>query len=73
MVDSSIWVTEKDSDRMIYRALGSTGERVSSIGLGGFHIGNPLLESMSIKTMRAAIDGGLPFMDNCWESDRSIS
>ena len=34
---------------MIYRTLGSTGQKVSAIGLGGFHIGNPVLESESLK------------------------
>ncbi len=67
MVDSSVWATEKDSNGMIYRTLGSTGERVSAIGLGGFHIGNPFLESTSIKIIRSAIDGGINFMDNSWD------
>jgi aryl-alcohol dehydrogenase-like predicted oxidoreductase len=52
---------------MIYRTLGSTGEKVSAIGLGGSHIGNPVLESESIKIIRAAIDRGITFMDNCWD------
>ena len=50
---------------MIYRTLGSTGEKVSAIGLGGYHIGNPVLESESLKIIRSAIDGGITFMDNC--------
>ena len=52
---------------MIYRTLGATGERVSAIGLGGFHIGKPETEIDSIKLIRAAIDRGITFMDNCWD------
>lgn len=52
---------------MIYRTLGATGEKVSAIGLGGFHIGKPLLESTSIKIIRSAIERGITFMDNCWD------
>lgn len=52
---------------MIYRPLGKTGERVSAIGLGGFHIGNPPTEQESIRLIRSAIDRGITFMDNCWD------
>ena len=65
--NTSAWATEKKANGMIYRQLGSTGEKVSAIGLGGFHIGNPLLESTSIKIVRTAIDRGITFMDNCWD------
>lgn len=50
-------------DGMIYRKLGSTGERVSAIGLGGSHAGNPG-EADSIRLMRMAVDRGVTFMDN---------
>jgi len=51
-----------------YRALGRTGERVSAIGLGGFHLGKPELpEPESIRIIRAAIDNGINFLDNCWD------
>ena len=50
------------------RMLGQTGEMVSAIGLGGFHIGNPeLSERESIRIIRTAIDNGITFMDNCWD------
>jgi aryl-alcohol dehydrogenase-like predicted oxidoreductase len=50
-----------------YRKLGRTGERVSVIGLGGYHIGMQSDEQDSIKIIRAALDGGINFLDNCWD------
>jgi aryl-alcohol dehydrogenase-like predicted oxidoreductase len=59
---------------MIYRTLGKTGERVSAIGLGGFHIGQPkLTDDDSIKLIRAAIEGGINFMDNSWDYNKGQS
>lgn len=52
---------------MIYRTLGKTGEKVSAIGLGGSHIGRQPEEQESITIIRAAIDNGINFMDNCWD------
>jgi aryl-alcohol dehydrogenase-like predicted oxidoreductase len=53
---------------MLYRPLGKTGEQVSAIGLGGFHIGKPYIpESESIRLIHAAIDRGITFMDNSWD------
>jgi predicted aldo/keto reductase-like oxidoreductase len=52
---------------MLYRSLGSTGERVSVIGLGGHHIGRPSDEQESIRIIRRAIDHGITFMDNSWD------
>jgi predicted aldo/keto reductase-like oxidoreductase len=57
---------EKRGD-MIYRPLGRTGEKISVIGLGGYHIGIPEDEQLSIRMMRTAIDRGITFMDNCWD------
>ncbi len=55
-------------DEIPYRTLGRTGERVSAIGLGGFHIGMANLpESESIRIIRAAIDRGINFLDNSWD------
>jgi uncharacterized protein len=55
---------------MPYRALGRTGERVSAIGLGGYHIGKLADEQASIGLIRSAIDRGITFMDNCWDYNR---
>ena len=54
-------------DGMSYRKLGSTGERVSAIGLGGYHIGVPKEESESIRIIRSAVDRGINFLDNSWD------
>ena len=58
---------EEASSGMIYRILGKTGERVSAIGLGGFHIGLQSDPQESISIIRTAIDHGITFMDNCWD------
>jgi aryl-alcohol dehydrogenase-like predicted oxidoreductase len=49
------------------RALGRTGEKVSIVGLGGYHIGLPRDEEDGIRIIRGAIDRGINFMDNCWD------
>ena len=54
------------SNGMIYRNLGSTGERVSAIGLGGAHLGRPDKEE-AIRIVRSALDRGITFLDNCWD------
>jgi uncharacterized protein len=62
------------SPNMIYRPLGSTGETVSAIGLGGYHIGKESLSTeASIALMRKAIDHGITFMDNCWDYNDGTS
>ncbi len=58
---------------MFYRQLGSTGEEVSLIGLGGFHIGKQKVEADSLRIIQAAIDGGITFMDNCWDYNDGTS
>jgi len=49
------------------RKLGSTGETVSLIGLGGNHIGRIDNEKESIRIIRTAVDNGITFMDNSWD------
>ena len=52
---------------MPYRKLGRSGEKVSLVGLGGYHIGVPRDEQEGIHIIHAAIDNGINFMDNCWD------
>ncbi|MHB1414201.1 MAG: aldo/keto reductase [Chloroflexota bacterium] len=49
-----------------YRTLGRTGEKVSLVGLGGFHIGLQPDEQDSIRIVRTALDNGINFLDNSW-------
>ena len=60
-------LAKADSKDMIYRTLGRTGEKVSAIGLGGYHIGLPKDPAEGIRLVRSAIDRGITFMDNCWD------
>jgi predicted aldo/keto reductase-like oxidoreductase len=53
---------------MHFRELGSTGEKVSPIGLGGFHLGQPdLSPADATKILRTAVDRGINFLDNSWD------
>jgi predicted aldo/keto reductase-like oxidoreductase len=52
---------------MPYRKLGRSGEKVSAVGLGGYHMAMPRDIEASTRIVRTAIDGGINFMDNCWD------
>ncbi len=53
---------------MLYRRLGSTGEKVSLIGMGGAHLSRkPLTEPDAIRLIHAALDRGINFLDNSWD------
>jgi len=59
---------------MIYRTLGSTGEKVSAIGVGGWHLGlKHVDEQLSIRIVRSAIDRGINFLDNSWDYSEGLS
>ena len=59
---------------MQYRQLGRTGEKVSCIGLGGYHLGaKDVSEELSLRIIRSAIDRGITFMDNSWDYNEGAS
>lgn len=56
------------------RLLGRTGERVSALGLGGWHLGfTSLSDQDSLRLVRTAIDRGITFLDNCWDYNEGRS
>jgi predicted aldo/keto reductase-like oxidoreductase len=65
--------TERQSQRaessngIPYRTLGRSGEKVSLVGLGGYHLGKQADPQESIRIIRAGLDEGINFLDNCWD------
>jgi aryl-alcohol dehydrogenase-like predicted oxidoreductase len=55
------------------RPFGRTGERVSIIGLGGFHLGIPPTDAAAVRLVHAAIDAGVTFLDNAWDYNDGLS
>jgi predicted aldo/keto reductase-like oxidoreductase len=54
------------------RTLGRSGEKVSIIGIGGYHLGRPS-EQEAIRIVRTALDNGVNFLDNCWDYNGGVS
>jgi aryl-alcohol dehydrogenase-like predicted oxidoreductase len=67
-----VWAAEIKNG-IPYRTLGNTGENVSCIGLGGYHIGSQSDEQESIRIIRTALDEGINFLDNCWDYNGGAS
>lgn len=65
--------TRPEAPGMIYRTLGTTGERVSAIGMGGAHIGGGPDAASRISLVRSAVDHGITFLDNCWDYSDGIA
>ncbi len=55
------------NQEMPYRELGRTGEKVSMIGVGGYHLGFPDNPTDAVCIVREAIDHGINFLDNSWD------
>ena len=68
-------VKRPEAPGMLYRELGTTGERVSAIGMGGYHLDKDgkIPHQDAIRLVRSAIDAGITFMDNCWDYNDGIS
>ncbi len=55
------------------RPFGRTGERVSIIGRGGWHLGAPRTDRAAVRLAHAAIDNGITFLDNAWDYNDGLS
>ena len=55
------------------RPFGRSGDRVSILGLGGWHVGVPRTDRAAVKLIHAAIDAGVTFMDNAWDYNDGVS
>jgi predicted aldo/keto reductase-like oxidoreductase len=59
---------------MLYRDLGTTGEKVSAIGVGGWHLGlKQVDEPLAVRIVRTALDRGINFLDNSWDYNDGAS
>jgi aryl-alcohol dehydrogenase-like predicted oxidoreductase len=67
-------VPTNHNEEMPRRQLGTTGETVSCIGMGGYHIALPSVdEALGIRLIRSALDRGITFLDNCWDYNEGNS
>ena len=62
-----------ETGAMPMRTLGRSGEKVSMVGLGGYHVGMQPDENESIRIIRTALDNGINFLDNCWDYNNGQS
>jgi aryl-alcohol dehydrogenase-like predicted oxidoreductase len=59
---------------MLYRPFGRHAEKISAIGMGGFHLGkNAVSDDEATRLIHAGIERGITFMDNCWDYNEGRS
>src|SRR6202790_3321971 len=60
-------MTNSGADQIPRRPLGKTGEQVSIIGVGGYHLGTVQSSDLAVRLVHEAVDAGVTFFDNAWE------
>ena len=60
-------MTNSGADQIPRRPLGRTGEQVSIIGVGGYHLGTVQSSDLAVRLVHEAVDAGITFYDNAWE------
>ena len=62
------------SSEIPYRTLGHTGQKVSCIGMGGYHLGKKeVTETDAIRLVHSGVDRGINFLDNSWDYNEGES
>ena len=65
-------VTDKFGSLLPLRKLGTTGEKVTMLGVGGFHIGWTT-EKDAVEVIEAAMEGGIRFFDTAHNYGKGLS
>ena len=60
-------MTNTGPDQVPRKPLGRTGEQVSIIGFGGYHLGTMRALDEAVRLVQEAVDAGVTFFDNAWE------
>jgi uncharacterized protein len=60
-------MTNTGPDEIPRKPLGRTGEQVSIIGLGSYHLGTMRALDEAVRLVQEAVDAGVTFFDNAWE------
>jgi uncharacterized protein len=55
------------------KSLGRTGVQVSTLGLGGYHLGSVSTDQAASEIVAKALDHGIDFLDNAWEYHDGLS
>ena len=59
---------------MLYRPFGRSGEQISAIGMGGFHLGKSAVsDEEAVRLVHQGVDRGITFIDNCWDYNKGRS
>ncbi len=59
---------------MLYRRFGRSGEQISAIGMGGFHLGkSAVTDEEAVRLVHQGVDRGITFIDNCWDYNKGRS
>jgi uncharacterized protein len=61
------------SEAVPRRPLGRTGENISILGVGGYHLGSTKDQSEANELVARALGAGVNFFDNCWDYHDGLS